>query len=117
MGVSIEPDPPPGEAMKHYMLFYQVVGDHAKRRVPHRALHLKLAWEAHERGELVMGGAIADGRPAGAMLLFQGDSPRVAEAFAEADPYVTEGLVTRWWVSEWITVVGDQAANPVRPDA
>lgn len=101
--------------MKHYMLFYQVVADHAERRAPHRSLHLKRAWEAHERGELVLGGALTDG-PAGAMLLFRGDSPRVAEAFAEGDPYVTQGLVTNWWVSEWVTVVGDLAANPVRPE-
>lgn len=101
--------------MKHYMLFYEVVPDHAQRRAPHRAVHLKRAWDAHERGELVMGGGLPDG-DIGAILVFQGDSPRVAEAFAEGDPYVTEGLVTRWWVSEWLTVVGAQAANPVRPD-
>ncbi|MEX2466019.1 MAG: YciI-like protein [Gemmatimonadota bacterium] len=102
--------------MKHYILFYEVVSDHAERRAPHRALHLRRAWEAQERGELVLAGALKDG-PVGAALLFRGDSPRVAEAFAEADPYVTEGLVTRWTVSEWVTVVGDQAASPVRPDS
>lgn len=99
--------------MKHYMLFYEVVEDHVERRVPHRATHLKLAWEAHERGDLVLGGAL----PNGAMLMFRGDSPRVAEAFAEVDPYVTEGLVTHWRVSEWVTVVGDGAANPIRPES
>jgi hypothetical protein len=46
----------------------------------------------------------------GAVLLFRGDSPAVAEAFAAADPYVTHGLVTRWWVRTWTTVVGDGAA-------
>lgn len=101
--------------MKHYLLFYDVVPDHAQRRVPHRATHLRLAWEAYERGELVLGGGLADG-PGGAVLMFQGDSPRVAEQFAEADPYVTNGLVTRWWVSEWVTVVGDLAVSPIRPE-
>lgn len=100
--------------MKHWMLFYQTVPDHAERRAAHRALHLQKAWEAHERGELVLGGALTEG-DAGAALLFRGDSPEVAEKFARADPYVTEGLITRWWVSEWITVVGDGAASPVRP--
>ena len=101
--------------MKHYILFYETVPDHAERRVPHRAAHLGLAWEAQERGELVIAGALTEG-PSSAALVFQGDSPRVAEAFAEADPYVTAGLVTRWWVSEWLTVVGDQAMNPLRPE-
>ncbi len=31
----------------------------------------------------------------------------------EADPYVLNGLVTRWWVREWTTVVGKDAAHPV----
>lgn len=27
-----------------------------------------------------------------------------------------KGLVTRWWVSEWHTVVGDDAKHPTRPE-
>lgn len=29
------------------------------------------------------------------------------ERFAREDPYVTEGLVTRWEVREWVVVIGD----------
>jgi uncharacterized protein YciI len=29
-----------------------------------------------------------------------------AEAFARADPYVRNGLVTRWRIREWTTVIG-----------
>jgi hypothetical protein len=39
-----------------------------------------------------------------------------AEEFARADPYVLGGLVERWHVREWPTVVGEIAATPVRPD-
>ena len=45
----------------------------------------------------------------GAVLLFCGDSPAAAEAFAQADPYVRNGLVTKWRVRTWTTVVGDDA--------
>jgi uncharacterized protein len=45
----------------------------------------------------------------GSVLLFKGDSPTVAEAFAKSDPYVTNGLVTKWRVREWTTVVGPLA--------
>jgi len=38
---------------------------------------------------------------------------RPVAAFAEADPYVRNGLVTHWRIREWATVVGDQAANPI----
>jgi len=49
------------------------------------------------------------------MVLFTGDSPAVAENFAKADPYVSQGLVRRWHVREWTTVAGKAAATPVRP--
>ena len=95
----------------HYLLFYDVVTDYAERRVPLRTAHLAHAQAAHARGELLLGGALADPVDA-AILLFRGDSPAVAEAFAAADPYVTHGLVTGWRVRAWATVVGDGAAVP-----
>jgi uncharacterized protein YciI len=98
----------------HYLLFYDVVEDYESRRAAYRAAHLALAWRAHERGELVLGGALTDPVD-GAVLLFQGDSPRVAEEFARTDPYVVNGLVRSWYVREWTTVVGAGAATPVRP--
>ena len=64
---------------------------------------------ASDRGELLLGGALANPLD-GAVLLFRGESAAVAEAFAAADPYVTHGLVTRWRVREWSTVVGGGAA-------
>jgi uncharacterized protein YciI len=96
----------------HYLLFYDVVPDYAERRGPLRAEHLALAQAAVRRGELVLGGALADPID-GAVLLFRGTSPAVAEAFAAADPYVRQGLVTRWRVRAWNTVVGDGAATPL----
>ncbi len=93
----------------HYLLFYEVTDDYLERRVPLRAEHLALARAAEERGELVLAGAFAN-PPDGALLLFQGDSPAAAEAFAAADPYVKNGLVKRWRVREWTTVVGRDAA-------
>lgn len=93
----------------HYLLIYDVVPDYVQRRTPFRAEHLALARAAQARGELVLGGALADPVDA-AVLLFKGDSPAAAEAFAAADPYVRNGLVTRWRVRTWTTVVGDGAA-------
>jgi len=99
----------------HYLLFYDLSPDYLERRPAFRAEHLALAWQAHERGELVLGGALAD--PADcAVLLFQGDSPEPAERFAKADPYVRNGLVKSWRVRPWTTVVGELAATPVRPE-
>jgi uncharacterized protein YciI len=101
--------------MKHFLLFYEVGGDYVERRASFRNVHLEHAWSACERGELLLGGALAEPVD-GAVLLFQGDSPEVAEAFAKSDPYVVNGLVTRWRVREWTTVVGERASQPARPD-
>jgi uncharacterized protein len=98
----------------HYLLMYDLAPDYLERRGQYRDAHLALAWQAVERGELLLAGALAD--PADqALLLFGGASPAQAEAFAAADPYVAHGLVTAWRVWPWTTVVGDGAATPVRP--
>jgi uncharacterized protein YciI len=98
----------------HYLLIYEVVADYTTRRVPLRAAHIAHARAAVARGELVLAGALAN-PPDGAVLLFRGDSPAAAEAFARTDPYVTNGLVTKWQVREWTTVVGRDAEVPL-PD-
>ena len=98
-----------------YLLFYDYAPDYLERRGEFRDAHLKLAWDAKAKGQLVLGGAFAN--PAdGAVLHFRGDSSSVAEEFAKADPYVLNGLVMQWKVREWITVVGEAASTPVRPD-
>ena len=101
--------------MKHFLLFYEGAPDYLERRPQFRGAHLSHAWNAQQRGELVLGGALADPVD-GAVLLFAGEDAGVAEAFAQADPYVLNGLVQRWHVREWTTVVCDLAATPVRPE-
>jgi uncharacterized protein YciI len=94
-------------------MFYEYSPDYLERRGQFRGEHLKLAWESNARNELILGGAYAD--PAdGAALLFNCDSPDVPARFAAADPYVKNGLVKRWHVRAWTTVVGRDAASPVR---
>lgn len=99
----------------HYLLFYDIVPDYMKRRAEFRGVHLNHAWQAEKRGDLVLAGALANPVD-GTVLLFEVDSPAVVEEFARTDPYVTNGLVTKWRVREWTTVVGDGASTPVRPD-
>jgi uncharacterized protein len=98
----------------HYLLFYEVGEDYISKRAQFRDAHLQKAWTASERGELVLGGALSNPVD-GAVLLFRGDSAEVAENFARLDPYVTSGAVKRWYVREWTTVAGEDAATPIRP--
>jgi uncharacterized protein len=99
----------------HYLLFYEAADDYLSRRGEFRNIHLDLAWKAAERGELILGGALANPVD-GAVVLFKGDSPAVAEDFAKADPYVLNGLVKRWYVREWTTVAGEDSTMPIRPN-
>lgn len=98
----------------YYLLFYDGGPDYAERRADHRPAHLAHARAALERGELVQAGAYADPVD-GSVLLFRGDSAEVAERFARLDPFVTQGVVGKWWVREWTTVVGPEATVPLLP--
>lgn len=98
----------------HYLLFYDLSPDYLERRGAFRNEHLALAWQACERGELLLGGALTDPVDA-SVLLFQGDSPAMVEQFVAADPYVQNGLVLRWRVRPWTTVIGAGATTPVHP--
>jgi uncharacterized protein len=102
--------------MKHYLLFYEAGEDYVSKRASLRTEHLEKAWHSSAQGDLVLAGALADPVD-GAVLLFRGDSPEIAERFAQSDPYVRSGAVKRWYVREWTTVAGEGAATPVKPEA
>jgi uncharacterized protein YciI len=89
-----------------WVLIYDLVDDYLERRAALRDDHLALARAAHERGELQLAGALAAPYDR-ALLIFAGDSQAAAEAFANADPYVTNGLVRSWSVRQWNEVLED----------
>jgi uncharacterized protein len=90
--------------MPYFALFYDTVDNFAERRQPYREAHLALVDEAHRDGRLVLAGAL---KPAdGALLVFRAPDVHAVEQFARTDPYVTNGLVTRWEVRAWTVVVG-----------
>lgn len=98
--------------MPYFLLLYDVVDDYLERRGAYRAEHLALARAAVDRGELRYAGAFSD--PAdGAALVFRGEDRAVAERFAQADPYVQSGIVTRWRVREWTVVAGADHDGPM----
>ena len=88
----------------HLLLEYTLAEDYLERRAALREDHLALARAAHERRELLLAGALPD--PYDRALLVWTAPREVVERFAEADPYVVHGLVTRWTVQEWNVVVG-----------
>jgi uncharacterized protein YciI len=101
--------------LKYFVLEYEVVDDYAAKRMPYREEHLRLIRETHARGDLILAGAVGD-PPDGALLVFRALSPAPAEEFARVDPYVINGLITRWRVRPW-TVVVEPAAETWKPPA
>jgi uncharacterized protein YciI len=93
------------EAAMYYLLLYDVVDDYVNRRAPFRDEHLRVANEAVENGQLILGGAF-DHPVDGAALVFRADSRTMVEDFVKTDPYVKNGLITNWKIREWTVVVG-----------
>ena len=93
--------------MKYYALFYEVVDDYVSRRSTFRAEHLRLAQEAYQRGELILAGALSDPTDR-ALLVFRVSDRAVVENFVRNDPYVTNGLVTRWEIRSWAVVISNE---------
>ncbi|CAA9218820.1 MAG: hypothetical protein AVDCRST_MAG10-537 [uncultured Acidimicrobiales bacterium] len=89
----------------HWLLTYDYVDDIAARRAPFREAHLGLVRELHERGALLMAGAVGDPIE-GALLVFTAEDEAVVGEFVAEDPYVREGLVAAWHVRPWNVVVG-----------
>ena len=71
----------------HYLLFYEKAADYAARQGPLQSAHRAHLSAAVRRGELLLAGSLAD-------------------------PFVLHGVVSRWWVREWQTVLGDGATAP-----
>jgi uncharacterized protein len=96
--------------MPYFALFYDVVEDFAARRVPYRGEHLQLVQEAHQRGGIVLAGALGM-PPDRALLIFRANDASIPDAFARHDPYVSHGLVTRWEIQPWAVVVGNEGSD------
>jgi hypothetical protein len=94
--------------MKYFALIYYVVEGFVSRRTAFREEHLGLVKKANRRGELLLAGALGDPVDR-ALLVFRTQDRSIAEAFARDDPYVINGLVTRWEVQPWAVVIGNES--------
>jgi uncharacterized protein len=88
----------------HLLLEYSLTDDYLERRAALREEHLALAQAAHERGELLLAGALPD--PYDRAVLVWTAPRETVEDFVAHDPYVVNGLVTGWTIRPWNVVVG-----------
>ena len=88
---------------RHLLLEYDYVEDILDRRGPFRDAHLAHLAAAKERGVVLAAGAAGD--PPERAVIVLADDPAAAEALAQGDPYVLNGLVTAWRITPWTVVV------------
>ena len=86
---------------RRHVLFYEYVADIVERRAPFREAHLGHIRAGQGDGRILMAGPLGD-PPHGAAIVFADQA--AAEKFAQADPYVVNGLVTNWRVEPWTLV-------------
>uniref|UniRef100_A0A0G4FEV5 YCII-related domain-containing protein n=1 Tax=Chromera velia CCMP2878 TaxID=1169474 RepID=A0A0G4FEV5_9ALVE len=87
-----------------FILRYTFVPDILEKRQPHRAKHLALAQQETLEGRLLVGGA--SDPPSHGFLVFQNVDKAHVERFAQADPYVSNRLVTEWTVTPLMAAAG-----------
>jgi uncharacterized protein YciI len=78
--------------------FYDVAPGALAKLMEHYPAHLARLEEFHARGVLIAAGPLGN-PPESAMGIFA--SREAAEEFIAGDPFVTNGIVTKWRLLEW----------------
>lgn len=91
---------------KLHVLQYDYVADALEKRKPYREAHLAFMGKQIEKGNVVLGGAL-DNPPTGGLIILRNLSSSDIEKLAQQDPYVINGIVTKYAIKPYIAVVGD----------
>jgi uncharacterized protein YciI len=89
-------------ASTQYLLRYEYIPDVLEKRAPFREDHLNIAKKLIAEGKCVSGGPLGPPGfdvPTGALFIFNDEES--AKIFVEADPYVSNGIVTSHSIEEW----------------
>ena len=91
--------------MSLYVLRYESADDVMTRAAPVYPAHRERLQAFKASGDLLMVGTFADPQQDGSMAIF--GSRQAAESFVEDDPFVREGVVHAWSITEWFESAGD----------
>jgi uncharacterized protein YciI len=81
--------------------FYEMAPDALSKVRVHYPMHRARLNEFHARGVLLAAGPLGN-PPEGAMGIFT--TREAAEEFIKGDPFIINGLVTKWRLVEWNVV-------------
>jgi uncharacterized protein YciI len=91
-----------------YVLFYESASDVRAKAPLYFAEHSARWGEFHKRGALLMVGPFANPEE-GAMGIFT--TREAAHEFAGGDPFVLNGVVSKWYVREWNEALDGSTAS------
>lgn len=92
-------------AKKTFVLEYHYVENMLEKRAPFRSSHLQYAQQSVDKKILLAGGALVPEVKRG-ILLLRADHEQAVRDFAQNDPYVKNGLITKFDISEWAVAIG-----------
>jgi uncharacterized protein len=78
--------------------FYEMAPDAVLKIMTYYPAHRERLEEFHARGDLIAAGPLGN-PPEGAMGIFM--TRESAEEFIEGDPFVVNGLISKWRLVEW----------------
>jgi uncharacterized protein YciI len=81
--------------------FYEMAPGALPKVMTHYPAHRARLDEFHARGAILAAGPLGN-PPEGAMAIF--NTKEEAEEFIQGDPFVTNGLVSKWRLVEWNAV-------------
>ena len=93
-------------AATNYLLKYEYIPDVLEKRGPYREGHIALAKKMIEENKCLSGGPTGEPNmevPTGALFIFT--DLESAKQYAANDPYVENGIVTKFSIEEWNVVV------------
>jgi uncharacterized protein YciI len=91
---------------KLYIVQYDYVENVMEKRAPFREAHLAHLGKQVERGNMILGGTVNQ-PPTGALLIFRNLKIDDIEQVIHEDPYVINGIVTKYTINPYIAVAGD----------
>lgn len=88
----------------YFILIYETVDNYVEKRKPYRSEHLAMLTTHLDSNHIVLGGAVND-PPDKAYIIWNVDSKEIVEDFVKNDPYVKNGLVSKYEIRSWNVVI------------
>ena len=88
-----------------FVTSYESIDEIMAREPEALAAHLARSKEWHARGTFLMAGAFLDKQEGPISTMGVLTTREAAEEFARGDPFVLNGMVSKWYIREWANIL------------